>query len=410
VASDEGQGLPLNGVLARLGCLGYLVDATESLGESASAGQTVQGYTTNKPVTERQTMSQLPCPQPLPKRQFASDNFAGICPEAMEAVAAANTGHAPSYGDDEWTRKVCDLLREFFEADCEVFFTFNGTAANSLAMATLCKSYHSIICQETSHLETDECGAPEFFSNGTKLLVVPGEEGKLSLDAVEHTVHRRSDIHYPKPHAISVTQATELGTVYTLDELNEIGALAKQLNLNVHMDGARLGNALVTLNASPAEATWQAGVDVLCLGGVKNGLEVGEAVVFFDRERAAEFDFRCKQAGQLCSKMRFISAAWIGLLQSGAYLRNAAQANRSAAELERQLCGIPGIRLMFPRQANSVFVELDPAIALGLENRGWVFYSFIGVGGARFMCSWDTQQEDIDALVSDIRELVGEKV
>jgi len=352
-------------------------------------------------------MSQLPTPRPLPKRQFASDNYSGICPEAMEAIRAANHGHAPAYGEDEWTRKVCDLLREFFEKDCEVFFTFNGTAANSLAVATLCKPYHSIICHETSHLETDECGAPEFFSNGTKILVVGGPDGKPDLKAVEHTVKRRSDIHYPKPRALSMTQATELGTVYSIEEMGCVAELAVRLNLALHLDGARLANALATLDAAPKDVTWKAGVEVVCLGGVKNGLEVGDAVVFFDRDRAAEFDYRCKQAGQLCSKMRFISAAWIGLLESGAWLRNARHANGCAERLEKQLRTIPGLRIMFPRQANSVFVEMDPRVSAGLAARGWVFYSFIGVGGARLMCSWDTTHEDVDALAGDIRELSG---
>jgi len=353
-------------------------------------------------------MSRLPAPQPLPRRQFASDNYSGICPEVMEAILAANRGHAPAYGEDEWTRKVCDLLREFFETDCEVFFTFNGTAANALAVATLCQPYHSIICHETSHLETDECGAPEFFTNGTKILLVPGTDGKLDLDAVEHTVKKRSDIHYPKPRALSITQATELGTVYSVDELHRIAELAGHLGLPIHMDGARLANAQASLDVPPKELTWKAGVEVLCLGGVKNGLEVGDAVVFFNRARAEEFDYRCKQAGQLCSKMRFIAAAWIGLLESGAWLRNARHANACAAELEKQLRTIPGLRIKFPRQANSVFVDMDPRIAAGLAERGWIFYSFIGVGGARFMCSWDTTQEDIDALVRDIRELAGD--
>ncbi len=350
-------------------------------------------------------MSQLPSPQPLAKRQFASDNYSGICPEAFEAIRQANHGHAPAYGEDEWTRKVCDLLREFFEKDCEVFFTINGTAANALAVATLCKPYHSIICHETSHLETDECGAPEFFSNGTKILVVGGQEGKPDLEAVERTVKRRSDIHYPKPRALSITQATELGTVYSTEEMGRVAELADRLDLTLHMDGARLGNALASLDVAPKEVTWKVGVEVVCLGGVKNGLEIGDAVVFFDRERAAEFDYRCKQAGQLCSKMRFIAAGWIGVLESGAWLRNARHANACAERLEKQLRTIPGLRIMFPRQANSVFVEMDPRVAAALAERGWIFYSFIGVGGARFMCSWDTTYEDVDALAGDIRAL-----
>ncbi len=341
------------------------------------------------------------------QRQFASDNYAGICPEAWQAMAEANHGHVPSYGDDCWTEKACDSIRELFETDCEVFFTFNGTAANSLVVATLCQPFHSIIVHETAHLETDECGAPEFFSNGTKVLVVPGANGKLDLDAVEHTVHRRSDIHYPKPHAVSVTQATELGTVYTVGELHAVGELARRLGLRVHMDGARLANALATLQVAPKEITWKAGVDVLCLGGGKNGMAFGEAVVFFNRSLAEEFDFRCKQAGQLGAKMRFLAAPWVGMLRSGAWLRYGEHSNQCARRLEEKLRRVPGIRIMFPREANSVFVEMPPAVADGLRARGWRFYTFIGCGGARLMCSWDTTDADVDALAADVTELAA---
>jgi threonine aldolase len=346
--------------------------------------------------------------QPLPRRQFASDNYAGICSEAIEAIVAANRGHAPAYGEDGWTRRACDLLRDVFEIDCEVFFTFNGTASNSLAVATLCKPYHGIICHEVAHLETDECGAPEFFSNGTKVLVVPGADGKIDLDAVDHLVRCRSDIHYPKPRALSVTEATEVGTVYSVDELQAVAELARRHELRVHMDGARFANALATLGVGPKELTWKVGIDVLCLGGTKNGLAVGEAVVFFDRELANEFDFRCKQGGQLASKTRFLAAPWIGMLEDGAWIRRAGQANERARSLESQLRAIPGFQIMFPCQANSVFVRVAPEICDRLHGRGWHFYNFIGFGGARLMCSWDTTPEDIAAFVQDARAAVCE--
>ena len=337
--------------------------------------------------------------------QFASDNYAGICPEAWQSMAEANRGYASSYGDDYWTAKACERLRELFETDCDVFFVFNGTAANSLALASLCQSYHSIICHEMAHIETDECGASEFFSNGTKVLLVHGENGKIDLGEVEHTVQRRTDIHYPKPRALSVTQATELGTVYSVDELQAIGELAKRHSLRIHMDGARFANAIASLNVAPKEITWRAGVDVLCFGGTKNGFAYGEAVIFFNRELALEFDYRCKQAGQLASKMRFLAAPWIGTLESGAWLRHAAHANNCARRLEQELLTVPGIRVMFPSQANSVFLEMPTALIESLHNLGWHFYTFIGSGGARFMCSWETGDADIAALVNDIREL-----
>lgn len=347
-------------------------------------------------------------PGPLPKRQFASDNYAGLCPEAFEAISAANQGHAVPYGDDAWTKRACDLLRDFFETDCEVYFVFNGTAANSLALAGLCQSYHSVICHEAAHIETDECGAPEFFTNGTKILTVGGMDGKLDLQAIERTTRRRTDIHYPKPRVLSITQATELGTVYSPDELRATGELAGRLGLSIHMDGARLANALATLNVAPKEITWKIGVDVLCLGGAKNGMAIGEAVVFFNRDKAAEFDYRCKQAGQLGSKMRFISAPWAAMIESGAYLRRARHANQCAARLERSLRSIPGIGILFPRQANSVFVQFPQGMAEALQAGGWTFYTFIGVGGARLMCSWDTDDADVDALLADIRTIAAE--
>ena len=343
----------------------------------------------------------------ISKNCFASDNYAGICPQAWQAMQEANTGYASSYGDDQWTAKACAGIRELFETDCEVFFVFNGTAANSLALASLCRSYHSIICHESAHVETDECGATEFFSNGTKILLVGGENGKISLDEIEHTVHRRTDIHYPKPKAISITQSTELGTVYRPEEISAIGDLAKSLDLKLHMDGARFANAVAALNVAPKEITWKAGVDVLCFGGTKNGMAVSEAVVFFDKALAAEFDYRCKQAGQLASKMRFLSAPWIGMLANGAWLKNAAHANSCAASLESRLIRIPGISLKFPREANAIFLEMPVELATQLKDLGWKFYTFIGAGGARVLCSWETTTTEMDCLVADICRLTG---
>lgn len=341
----------------------------------------------------------------ISKNCFASDNYAGICPEAWQAMQEANRGFASSYGDDPWTEKACASIRDIFETDCEVFFVFNGTAANSLALASLCRSYHSIICHESAHVETDECGAAEFFSNGTKILLVGGENGKISLDEIVHTVERRTDIHYPKPKVISITQSTELGTVYNLDEIKAVGELAKSLDVKLHMDGARFANAVAALNAAPKDITWKAGVDVLCFGGTKNGMAVSEAVVFFDKNLAAEFDYRCKQAGQLASKMRFLSAPWTGMLASGAWLKNAAHANSCAAILESRLTSIPGITLKFPREANAIFIEMPVELAEKLKALGWKFYTFIGAGGARFLCSWETTAAEIDSLAGDISRL-----
>jgi len=338
-------------------------------------------------------------------QQFASDNCAGICPEALQALLAAEAGDAPGYGEDEWTRRVSDRLRELFETDCDVYFVFNGTAANSLALAALCQSYHSVICHELAHVETDECGGPEFFSNGSKLLTARGEGGKLTPEAVREVISRRSDIHFPRPRVVTLTQATEVGTVYRPAEVAAVAELAHAHGLRVHMDGARFCNAIAALGVAPADITWRAGVDVLCFGGTKMGLPVGEAVVFFDRRLSEDFAWRCKQAGQLASKMRFLSAPWLGMLEGGAWLRHAAHANAMAQRLAAGLAGIPGARLLFPVEANGVFVALPDSVQQGLRARGWRFYTFIAAGGARLMCAWDTHPESVDALLADLREL-----
>jgi threonine aldolase len=355
---------------------------------------------------EPQTRAQFTRNNATRHRQFASDNYAGICPEAWRAMEEANANHERSYGDDQWTEQAANLLRDVFETDCEVFFTFNGTAANSLSLASLCQSYHSILCTDVAHVETDECGAPEFFSNGTKVLLVPATNGKIDPTGVERMVKKRTDIHFPKPRAVSITQATEVGTVYTPDEIKAVWAKAKSFGLKMHMDGARFANAVASLGCKPKEVTWQAGVDVLCFGGTKNGMAVGECVVFFNRELAREFDFRCKQAGQLASKMRFLSAPWVGMLKDGAWLRHATHANAMAAHLEKSLATLPGVKLLFPRQANAVFAELPRPAIEALWAKGWMFYTFIGQGGCRFMCSWDTQPEDVKALVTDLQALL----
>ncbi|MDQ5904088.1 MAG: threonine aldolase [Pseudomonadota bacterium] len=338
-------------------------------------------------------------------QHFASDNYAGICPEALQALLAANAGHAPAYGDDEWTRRVSDRLRELFATDCDVYFAFNGTAANSLALASLCQSYHSVICHELAHVETDECGGPEFFSNGSKLLPAKGDGGKLTPESIREVIARRSDIHYPKPRVVTLTQATEIGTVYRLAEIEAVAELAHAHGLRVHMDGARFANAVASLDVAPADITWRAGVDVLCFGGTKMGLPVGEAVIFFDRKLSEDFAWRCKQAGQLASKMRFLSAPWLGMLEGDAWLRHARHANAMAQRLAAGLAAVPGAKLLFPVEANGVFTELPAAVIDGLRARGWRFYTFIGAGGARFMCAWDTQPESVDALLVDIRAL-----
>jgi threonine aldolase len=336
-------------------------------------------------------------------QQFASDNYAGICPEAWQAMQTANAGHASSYGDDPWTAKAADAFRELFETECEVFFVFNGTAANSLALASLCQSYHSVISSDQAHVETDECGAPEFFSNGSKLLVAASATGKLTPESIRELATKRHDIHYPKPRAVTITQSTETGRVYTLSELSAIAEACRKHRLSLHMDGARFSNACASLGCAPADITWRSGVDVLCFGGAKNGMAMGEAVLFFDRALAIDFDYRCKQAGQLASKMRFLSAPWLGMLESGAWLRNAEHANQCARQFATLIDGTPGVRIAQPVEANAVFLEASQETFEQLRARGWSFYTFIG-GAARFMFAWDSTPERIAALARDLKE------
>ncbi|HRE80214.1 MAG TPA: low specificity L-threonine aldolase [Opitutaceae bacterium] len=344
---------------------------------------------------------------------FASDNTSGICPEAWAALEAANRGRLPSYGTDDWTKRACDLIRALFEKpDAEVFFVFNGTAANSLSLASLCQSYHSVICHESAHVEVDECGAPEFFSNGTKLLTSSGANGKLVPAEVERLILKRTDIHFPKARVLSLTQSTEWGTVYSREELLALTAVAKRHGLAIHMDGSRFSNAAAAFSApsslsqvalSPADLTWRAGIDVLCFGGTKNGMNTTEAVVFFNPTLAREFDYRCKQAGQLASKMRFLSAQWVGMLEGGAWLHHARHANTMTRRLAEMVRNLPQVRLLLEPQVNALFLEMPPEIAKDLHDCGWHFYNFIGAHGYRFMCSWDTRESDLTRFVADLR-------
>jgi threonine aldolase len=343
---------------------------------------------------------------PTRGRQFASDNFAGICPEAWAAMEAANTNHAPSYGEDRWNDEAVRIIREIFETDCDVFFVFTGTSANALAVASACAPFESALCSEQAHLIVDECGAAGFFAHGVVLETLPSPHGKVAYQDIERLARKRTDIHHSRARMISITQSTELGTVYSAEEVAAIGGIADDLSLRFHMDGARFANAIATLGVAPRTITWEAGVDMLSFGGAKNGLACGEALVFFDRHLAKDFAYRRKQSGQLASKMRFLAAPWIGLLKDGAWLRHASHANAMAAQLERGLRALPGVNIAHPREANSVFAVLPARISNGLHARGWEFYGDFGpAGAARLMCAWDTQPEDVVAFLADAAEL-----
>ena len=259
-----------------------------------------------------------------------------------------------------------------------------------------------MICCRSAHVETDECGAPEFFSNGSKLLTAETDDGLLTPASVHAIATDRSDIHFPRPRAVTISQTTETGRVYTLDQLRALSAVCREHGLRLHMDGARFANACASLGCTPAEMTWKSGVDVLCFGGTKNGMALGEAILFFDKKLAEDFDYRCKQAGQLASKMRFMAAPWVGMLDTGAWLNNARHANECARYLAGRIEGIEGIDIVAPPDANAVFVHAADEILEGMHQRGWKFYTFIG-GAARFMCSWDTQRTRIDEFARDLR-------
>ncbi|MFL6519038.1 MAG: threonine aldolase family protein [Chthoniobacterales bacterium] len=346
---------------------------------------------------------------PAERYDFASDNTAGICPPAWAALEEANSGAEISYGDDEWTRRVVEEVREVFETDCEVFLIFNGTAANALALAHLCRSYHGVICHERAHCQTDECGAPEFFSGGAKLILAGGENGKLNPDHVAAAFARHPDVHSSKARALSLTQSTEFGTVYQRDEIGALADFGREHSLFVHMDGARFANAIAALDCPPRSITRDLGVDVLCFGGTKNGTPAGELVVFFNKELAREFDYRVKQGGQLASKMRFLAAPWVGLLQGGAWLENARHSNSSAKMLARKLAVVLGAEPVFPCEASAAFFRMTESLAASLRERGWRFYKFVEPDVYRLMCSWSTTERQIDDFVADVRNSLAGK-
>jgi len=336
----------------------------------------------------------------MPHQQFASDNNAGLCPEALETLLAANAeGHTTGYGADTWTERACDGIKALLETDCAVFLVFSGTASNALALAQLCRSFHAVIAHADSHIANDEAGAVGFFSGGATILTAATPQAKLTPAAVEALVTAGRGVHHVKPRALSLTEATEMGTVYTRGELTALTETARRLGLKAHMDGARLANAVAALGCKPADITWRAGVDVLSLGGVKNGLGMGEVVVFFDHALAAEFEWRVKQAGHLNSKMRLMSAPWVGLVESGAWLRNAQHANAMARRLWEGLSRIDGVDLMAPVESNGVFVRIPTPVADRLRAKGWRFYPW--GDGFRLMCAWDTAVETVDAFVRD---------
>jgi threonine aldolase len=333
---------------------------------------------------------------------FYSDNTATACEEILEAIRAANVGHAKAYGDDEWTRRLDAAFSAFFDTEVRAFAVATGTAANSLALATLCPPYGAIFAHEEAHIVRDECGAPEFFSGGARVISVPGEHGRLPLEALRTALDANPpSVHTLQPAAISLTQATELGTAYRPAEVRELAALAHERGLKVHMDGARLANALLYLDCPPAEMTWRAGVDVLSFGATKNGALSAEAVVCFDSKLARDLELRRKRAGHLLSKSRYVAAQLLAYLETGVWRRNAQRANRLAARIGQAA----GSALLHPVEANEVFVHLGDAGKDRLRSQGFAFYDWgpNHSGEARFVVSWDQEEREVDALCEALR-------
>ncbi len=342
---------------------------------------------------------------------FASDNWSGAHPNIMAALARANEGHAPSYGGDALTKRVEATFCEIFEREVAVFFVATGGAANALALSQLCPPWGMIPCHEESHIQMDECGAPEFMTGGAKLLPIAGFAGKLTPDAV-----RAALAGFPErpPHgmparALSLTQATECGTVYSVGEVTALCETAKAAGLSVHMDGARFANALAALGCAPADISWRAGVDVLSFGGTKNGCLIAEAVVFFDPAAARDFMFRRKRAAQLFSKMRFIAAQFDAYFAGGLWLDMAAHANAMAQRLSAGLAAAPGCKVWYPADANEVFVSFPPGVAERLRAGGATFYPWVTPGDPasgtmqRLICSWATAAPEVDAFLAAVR-------
>jgi threonine aldolase len=342
---------------------------------------------------------------------FSSDNASGAATEVLLALGAANAATAHSYGDDGWTKKLERAFADLFEREVTVLPVFTGTAANSLCLASVTPTWGAVLCHAESHINTDECGAPEFFSSGAKLIAVHGAGAKITPATLDETLTSlvNRGVHSVQPCALSLTQSTELGTVYSQTELAALGAMARRRSLRLHVDGARFANALATLSCAPADATWKVGVDLLSFGGTKNGALGAEAIVCFDKQLGKELEFRRKRAGQLSSKMRFVSAQLLALLTDGLWLRLARRANMLAKKLSSELASA-GFPPAFPTEANEVFAWLPEKLVPALHEAGAQFYPWTGVPVesrllCRFVTSFSTRDEDVDGFIALVRRV-----
>jgi threonine aldolase len=350
----------------------------------------------------------MPPGPPHPHRTFASDNWAGVHPDVLEAIAGVNVGHAPAYGADAATEEAHELFRSHFGADAEVYFCFNGTGTNVVGLQSLLRPYEAVVCAESAHIHIDECGAPERFL-GSKLLTVPAPAGKLTPELAGSRIRGVGDEHHVQARVLSVTQSTELGTVYTLDELSALSAWAHAQGILVHLDGARIANAAASLGVDFGAFGQASGVDVISFGGTKNGALAAEAVVTFRTDATTSLRFLRKQSMQLSSKMRFVAAQFIALLTDDLWLRNASHANAMATRLAEGISALDGVSIAYPVQANGVFALLPAAVVEPLRTE-WPFYVWDeDTGVVRLMCSFDTTEGDVDEFAARLGELIGEQ-
>ena len=341
------------------------------------------------------------------KRGFGSDNHSGICPEVLEAIARVNQEHALAYGDDEYCAATEKRFKQYFGEQANVYFAFNGTGCNTLCIDAMTRSHHAVVCAETAHINVDECGAPSRIV-GCRLLTIPTPDGKLTPELVRTQLHGFGFEHHSQPKVISITQPTELGTLYTIDEIKALVGLAHEHDMYLHIDGARLGNAAVALNCSFREMTTDLGVDAVSFGGTKNGLMMGEAVVLLNPELADGFKYRRKQAMQLCSKMRFIAAQFDAYFENDLWRRNAEHSNRMAQLLYNKVKDIQGVKVMYPVQANGVFAKLPRKVWKELQNH-YFFYDWDeDADVVRWMCAFDTTEQDILDFVTVLKQLMAE--
>jgi threonine aldolase len=333
--------------------------------------------------------------------KFASDNVAGACPEVLDAIIKANYGDSTPYGNDQISTELQDKFSEIFEKEVIVFPTASGTAANALALSTMTPSFGNIYCHKMSHINTDECGAPEFYTGGGKLVTLQGVKGKITAEELDEAITGKGIVHHTQPSSVSITQVCETGEVYQLDEIKKISDVAHNHDLNMHMDGARFANALVSLDVTPAEMTWKSGIDVLSFGATKNGCLAAEAIIFFKKDLVGNVAFLMKRAGHLLSKMRFVSAQLDAYITNDVWIKNARHANKMGKKLSDGLINHPDINLSFPTEANEVFATFPRNKIEHLNSEGYTINEDEWDGKAvRLVAAWNTNDNDVDEFLN----------